>query len=204
MHRQLVNQTEAAFQSEVAYAETRLPQRRLFHRRLAQALEALNPEALDPISSQIAAHYEQAGLFEQAILYYQRAGAVAAGVYAHEEAIKLCSRGLELLELALAESQQNDEHWWDSEIYRLRGELLQAQGTNPDDVEAVFKHALQIARTQQAKSLELRAAISLARLWQTTSRRPEAKQLLTPLYAWFSEDLDTPDLQTAQAFIAKL
>ncbi|MCB0185263.1 MAG: hypothetical protein KDE31_13405, partial [Caldilineaceae bacterium] len=83
---------------EVTYAETSLPQRRLLHRRIAQALETVNPEERDPVSSQLAAHYEQAGLFEQAIPYYQQAGAVAAGVYANEEAINLYSRGLELLE----------------------------------------------------------------------------------------------------------
>lgn len=475
---------------EVAYAEISLPQRRLIHRRLAQALETLNPEALDSISPQIASHYDQAGLFEQAIPYYQRAGLVAANVYAHEEAIKLYSRGLELLEqlpispkrdvqelnvqlelatlyriskgwtspeeervinrakilsdkvgsfdqrartlfglqtlyvvqarykdvertvgqaeelfrqaqrtpppfadfylasiklftgqlvkarelfqkivvvrdqehirdwqelqglnylvhgltmnahvlwclgypqaalndaqeaiefarefaqpfnqalaitylamlqawcapletfyasakeayvltdnykapyyhawakillqfaqamqqpdaknltqlrqaidafantgahirlpvyysmlalaclkagqletgqealqLALAESQKNDEHWWDAEIYRLRGELLRAQGVNLADVEAMFQRALKIAQNQQSKSLELHAAISLARLWQAADRPAEAKQLLTPLYAWFTEGLDTPDLQTAQALITKL
>src|SRR5262249_33288440 len=70
---------------EVAYAEISAPQRRLLHRHIAQALEALNTETLDPVSAQIAAHYEQAGLFEQALPYYQRAGAVAANVYANED-----------------------------------------------------------------------------------------------------------------------
>ncbi len=83
---------------EVAYAETSGPQRRLLHRRIARSLEALNPAELDPISPQVAAHYEQAGLFEQAIPYYQRAGSVAASVYANEDAINLFMRGLELLE----------------------------------------------------------------------------------------------------------
>jgi DNA-binding SARP family transcriptional activator len=74
---------------EVTYTETSQPQRRLLHRRIAQALEALNFEGIDLISAQVAAHYEQAGLFDQAIPYYQRAGSVAAGVYANEDAINL-------------------------------------------------------------------------------------------------------------------
>ncbi len=112
--------------------------------------------------------------------------------------------GLDALELALTESLQNNEHWWDAEIHRLRGEVMWAQGADPSEVEAVFQRALEIAQTQQAKSLELRAATSLARLWQTNSRGAEAKQLLTQVYGWFTEGFDTPDLQTAQALIAQL
>ena len=112
--------------------------------------------------------------------------------------------GLEALAEALAESLQNNEHWWDAEIHRLRGELLWAQGADLNDVEAAFQRALEIAQAQQAKSLELRAATSLARLWQVASRSAEAKQLLASVYAWFSEGFDTPDLQTAQALIARL
>ncbi|MFN8498028.1 MAG: hypothetical protein U0641_09250 [Anaerolineae bacterium] len=82
---------------EVAYAELGAPQRRVLHRRVAQALEALNAEALDAVSAQIAAQYEQGGAFEQAIPYYRRAAAVAASVYANADAIMLLNRGLALL-----------------------------------------------------------------------------------------------------------
>jgi predicted ATPase len=112
--------------------------------------------------------------------------------------------GLAALEQALTESLQNNEHWWDAEIYRMRGELMWVQGADLSDVEAAFQRALEIARTQQAKSLELRAATSLARLWQANSRPAEAKQCLTQVYAWFTEGFDTPNLQTAQALIAQL
>jgi tetratricopeptide (TPR) repeat protein len=111
--------------------------------------------------------------------------------------------GLDALELALAESRQNNEHWWDAEIHRLRGELLWAQGATFGEVEAAFHRALEIAQNQQAKSFELRAATSLARLWQATSRPSDAKHLLTPVYAWFTEGFDTPDLQTAQALLSQ-
>lgn len=112
--------------------------------------------------------------------------------------------GLNAVDLALAESRQNDEHWWDAEIYRLRGELLWAQSTNSGNVETAFQRALEIARAQQVKSLELRAATSLARLWQANGRPLAAKHLLAPVYAWFTEGFDTPDLQTAQALMAQL
>ncbi|MCW3054414.1 MAG: 6-hydroxy-D-nicotine oxidase, partial [Chthonomonadales bacterium] len=112
--------------------------------------------------------------------------------------------GLEALEQALAASVQNNERWWDAEIHRLRGELMWAQGADPVDIEAAFQRALEISQAQQARSLELRAATSLARLWQTHSRTPEAKQLLSQIYLTFTEGFDTPDLRTAQALIAQL
>jgi tetratricopeptide (TPR) repeat protein len=114
------------------------------------------------------------------------------------------AEGQAVLEQALSESLRHNERWWDAEIHRLRGELLWAQGAEPGDVEAAFLRALETARTQQARSLELRAATSLARLWQASSRPAEAKQYLTQVYDWFSEGFDTPDLQTAQALITQL
>jgi tetratricopeptide (TPR) repeat protein len=112
--------------------------------------------------------------------------------------------GLAAIDQGLTESLQNNEHWWDAELHRLHGELMSLQGTSVNEVEQVFHRAISIARSQSAKSLELRAATSLARLWQANSRSAEAKQLLVPLYEWFTEGFDTPDLQTAHALIAQL
>jgi DNA-binding SARP family transcriptional activator len=112
--------------------------------------------------------------------------------------------GLEAIEQGFSESRRNGERWWDAELHRLRGELIWSQGAEMDEVEAAFRRAIEIAQSQQAKSLELRAATSLARLWQTSGKPAAAKELLTPLYAWFSEGSDTPDLQKAQALIAEL
>src|SRR5205085_3072950 len=84
---------------EVAYAEISAPQRRMLHRRVVQALEAIHAEDLDSVSGQIASHYERAGMIEQAVPCYQHAAAVAQGVYANEDAISLLSRSLESLEL---------------------------------------------------------------------------------------------------------
>jgi predicted ATPase len=92
-----------------------------------------------------------------------------------------------------------------AEAYRLQGELLLRQDV-PDatQAEACFQHALAIARRQQAKSWELRAAMSLSRLWQQQGKRSEARQLLTPIYGWFTEGFDTADLQDAQTLLAEL
>src|SRR6266699_2971725 len=93
---------------EVAYAEISAPQRRMLHRRVAQALEAMHVgEDLDAVSGQIASHYERAGMIEQALPFYQRAAAVAQRVYANEDAISLLSRSLELLELLPAGAKRD-------------------------------------------------------------------------------------------------
>jgi tetratricopeptide (TPR) repeat protein len=112
--------------------------------------------------------------------------------------------GLEAVELGLTEALQNGERWWDAELHRLRGELLWAQGGVSSEIEGAFQHALQIAQEQHSKSLELRAAHSLARYWKTRSRSPDAKQLLIPLYEKFIEGLNSPDLQAAHALIIQL
>src|SRR5256885_10533463 len=92
---------------EVAYGEISAPQRRMLHRRVAQALEALHAEDHDAVSGQIASHYERAGMIEQALPSYQRAAAVAQRVYANEDAISLLSRSLELLELLPAGAKRD-------------------------------------------------------------------------------------------------
>jgi hypothetical protein len=108
---------------------------------------------------------------------------------------------------ALAEGhtlvEQYDLRWWEAEVCRLRGVLLLRQaGTAPAEAEAWFQRALDVARRQEAKSLELRAAVSLARLWQRQGKRAEARELLAPVYGWFTEGFDTADLQEAKALVA--
>src|SRR5215468_5971234 len=89
-----------------------------------------------------------------------------------------------------------------AEASRLQGELLQRQDV-PDaaQAEACFQHALAIARRQQAKSWELRATTSLARLWQRQGQRTAAYELLAPVYGWFTEGFDTADRQEAKALL---
>jgi predicted ATPase len=97
------------------------------------------------------------------------------------------------------------ERYWEAEIYRLKGELLLQQAA-PDapQAEACFQQALAIARRQQAKSWELRTAMSLARLWQQQGKRAAARQPLAEIYGWFTEGFDTPDLQEAKALLDAL
>ena len=95
--------------------------------------------------------------------------------------------------------------FWEAEIHRLQGILVLRQpGTPQAEVEAWLQRALDIARRQEAKALELRAAMSLGRLWQQQGKRQAAYDLLAPLYHWFTEGFDTADLQDARALLAEL
>ena len=99
------------------------------------------------------------------------------------------------------------ERWWEAELHRLRGELLLGQeGAKRKVVEAeqCFQQALAIARNQQAKALELRAAMSLSRLWQAHGKRAVAHESLAEIYGWFTEGFDTADLQEAKALLDEL
>jgi len=112
------------------------------------------------------------------------------------------TEGLGRLREALLVVEESSEHLWEAELYRLQGELL-LQQTVPDarQAEACFCQALAIARRQQAKSLELRAAMSLARLWQRQGKRAPAGQMLAAVYGWFTEGFDTADLREAKALL---
>jgi predicted ATPase len=133
------------------------------------------------------------------------------------------AEGLRVLGEAVATVTKTDERFYEAELYRLQGELLlqaerQASGkAEPKQnaagvpraacdvpAEECFWHAIAIARHQQAKSLELRAAMSLARLWQQQGKRAEARELLAPIYGWFTEGFDTADLQEAKALLKEL
>jgi class 3 adenylate cyclase/predicted ATPase len=113
--------------------------------------------------------------------------------------------GLQALAEAHTLVEQHEERFWEAEICRLRGVLLLRQTrTPPAEAEACFQQALDVARRQQAKSLELRAAMSLSRLWQQQGKRREAYDLLSPLYDWFTEGFDTADLQDARVLLEEL
>jgi predicted ATPase len=113
--------------------------------------------------------------------------------------------GLQALAEAHALVEQHDERWWEAEVCRLRGVLLLKQTeTPPAEAEAWLQRALDVARRQEAKSLELRAAMSLSRLWQQQGKQQEARDLLAEVYAWFTEGFDTADLQDARALLEEL
>ena len=113
--------------------------------------------------------------------------------------------GLTVLTEALTLVETTGERRYEPELYRLKGELLLQQSSdNYTEAEACFHHALDIARNQQAKSFELRAATSLARLWQQQGKCQEAHDLLAPVYNWFTEGFDTADLKDAKALLDTL
>ena len=117
--------------------------------------------------------------------------------------------GLALLDEAEAAVQQTNERYWEAEIHRLRGQLLLA-ASDPAapavvrSAEECYRRALEVARRQGARSLELRAAVSLSRLWQAADRHDEARELLAPIYESFTEGLDHPELCEAAALLDEL
>jgi predicted ATPase len=131
--------------------------------------------------------------------------------------------GLILLTEVLAVVEKNEEHRHEAELYRLKGELTlqkssvissqlsvpspQRPNPNPhaeEEAEECFHKAIEIARRQQAKSLELRATTSLARLWQQQGKQHKAHKMLSEIYNWFTEGFDTKDLQEAKALLQEL
>jgi predicted ATPase len=131
--------------------------------------------------------------------YYLALLAEAYGIMGQPEA------GLTTLTEALALADKTGERWYESEIHRLKGALLLQQSSdNSTEAESCFHQAITIAQNQQAKSLELRAATSLATLWQRQGKRQDAYDLLAPVYGWFTEGFDTADLKDAKALLDAL
>jgi predicted ATPase len=124
------------------------------------------------------------------------------------EALALAGKieeGLAALDDALAKTAISGERGLDAEIHRLRGELTgRLPHPDPAKAEDSFRTALAIAREQGTRGYELRAASSLARLWREQGRRPEARELLAPVYGWFTEGFDTADLKDAKTLLAEL
>jgi predicted ATPase len=113
--------------------------------------------------------------------------------------------GIAMLMEALTLVDTTGERWFAPELYRLKGALmLQQHADNQAEAETCFRHAIHIAQNQQAKSLELRTATSLAKLWQQQGKRQEAYDLLAPVYNWFTEGFDTADLKDAKALLDEL
>ena len=112
--------------------------------------------------------------------------------------------GLRVIAEALAIGDRSGEGRGSVELYQLKGELLTLSSEHYVEAETCFRQALDIACRQQAKSLELRVAMSLSRLWQRQGKRAEVRALLTAIYGWFTEDFDTADLQEAKALLEAL
>jgi predicted ATPase len=105
----------------------------------------------------------------------------------------------------LRAAETTTENWCTSELHRMAGDIaLMSPSPDAKKAEECFTRALSVARQQQAKSLELRAAISLARLWQAQGQGAQGHDLLAPVYGWFSEGFDTADVEDAKALLAAL
>jgi predicted ATPase len=123
--------------------------------------------------------------------------ALLAGAY---EIAGQIEEGAARLDQALQLVERTGERWFAAELDRQRGRLLLRQGLR-EAAEELYRKALGIAREQEAKLWELRAAASLARLWLGQGRRVAARDLLAPVYGWFTEGFDTPDLIEAKALL---
>jgi predicted ATPase len=128
----------------------------------------------------------------------------------HDQA-GLAQEGLNLLSEAQAAVDRNGERWWQAEIYRLKGELMlkqcrveSLQAESQMEAETYFHRALDTARRQRAKSFELRAMLSLARLRQKQGKRAEARNRLADIYGWFTEGFGTADLQEAKTLLGEV
>jgi predicted ATPase len=128
--------------------------------------------------------------------------ALAAQVYGKTGQIE---KAIHLMDMALDRAQKTGERWYETELHRIKGELLLSQSfTAEEQAEACFQNALEVARGQSAKSLELRASMSLSRLWQRQGRQEDARKLLAEIYGWFTEGFDTADLKAAKALLEEL
>jgi predicted ATPase len=113
-------------------------------------------------------------------------------------------QGFSLLAEALEVVAQTGEGMHEAEIYRLKGELLRQKGENEPEAESCFDQAIEAARCRSAKSLELRAVMSLCRLWIDQGKKKEARELLQGIYSWFTEGFDTADLKEAKALLESI
>ncbi|MFC2036435.1 tetratricopeptide repeat protein [Chloroflexota bacterium] len=132
----------------------------------------------------------------------QRAHWLALLAEAHASA-RQAEEGLSTLDEALALVEETGERYYEAEIHRLKGELLLTHGDEAE-AETSLRKSIEVARRQQAKSWELRATTSLARLWLRQGRQEEARKVLTELNGWFTEGFDTADLREARALITEL
>jgi predicted ATPase len=115
------------------------------------------------------------------------------------------AEGINVVSGALATAHQTECRYYEAELYRIKGDLLLGQAVGDEaQAETCFQRAAEVSRRQEARSLELRAAMSLSRLWQKQGKTAEARQLLGGIYGWFTEGFDTADLRQARALLEEL
>jgi predicted ATPase len=154
-------------------------------------------DAVQMLNSGIAAH-RSTGSTIWLTLYLSYLGIAYAELHQFDDASRCIAEAMSAVE-------STKERWCEAEINRMAGEIA-LKSPEPDEVkaQAYFERALAVAREQQAKSWELRAAMSMARLWRDQGKRTEARNLLAPVYGWFTEGFDTLDLKEAKALLEEL
>jgi predicted ATPase/DNA-binding winged helix-turn-helix (wHTH) protein len=194
-HRRDVAATQTYAEALVALAATQGFERYVEHGRILQGWAlAMQGDAAKGVA-----------YIQQGLVVVQRTGLKLYRPYyltllaeAYGQA-KQPEAGLSVLDEALTLIEATEERWWEAELYRLKGALL-LYLPRPDitQVTSCFHQAIEVARRQQAKALELRATLSLSQLWQQHGQQDQARQLLTEVYSWFTEGFETPDLQEAR------
>jgi predicted ATPase len=153
--------------------------------------------------------HESAGKIRQAIALYRATGTKIQSTHHLSllaQALAACghySEGLAVLREAADLIEETGERYVEAEIHRLKGDLVLA-GNGRAEAEACYVRALEVARSQEARSFELRSATSLARLWGEQGRNAQARELLAPVFGWFTEGFDTADLKEAKALLNEL
>lgn len=168
----------------------------LVYKGYALALQGEIETGLDRIRTGMQA-YQTSVLY----LYAPYILAALARVYALAGAV---DQGIAALDEAFAGVAQHGDPWYNAELYRLKGELLMQQGASLAVVESHYQQALTLAQRQQARSLELRAALNLSQLWQQQGKQTRARKLLASVYQGFNGGFETTDLQNARALLAEL
>jgi adenylate cyclase len=228
--RALALAREVAHPPSIAFALGSLTGIYLFRREVAPALACLDSALVEVAASGDSPFFAGAGANfralalalqgdgagslaqgRQGLAIYRAAGARAANTSAFfvmgmaHALLGQFAEGLQAVDEGLALADSMGEYCWQSELFRVRGELLLRQNPdNPAAAEEAFAQALASARRLQARSGELRAAVSLARLWRRQNRQREAHALLHEIYDWFTEGFDTPDLREARALLDAL
>jgi predicted ATPase len=118
--------------------------------------------------------------------------------------VERTEEGLSAIDKAFEVLFRHDEKYFEAELHRLRGELFLMKNGKESEVEACYQKAIEVSRSQKAKSLELRATMSLSRLWQKQGKKDEARKILQEIYGWFTEGFNTGDLKEAKALLKEL
>jgi len=149
-------------------------------------------------------------MMQEGLAIWGAVGMVSLMPYWHTLATNIYSqigqsaKGLELIEESLTLVNNTEHRTWEAELYRIKGDLLLQQGEVESEIEPCYENSLEIARAQEAKSFELRAVMSLARLWQNQGKSKEARKMLDEIYGWFTEGFETRDLREAKKLLSEL